>query len=198
MYGVEVTEGRSGLATSGVEGDAMRLLGAFYDLSGGRLNEPVPVAGSGGSVGAARSAGLEPGTPESDIAVRYLVNGGYIEGAQAGAEAGAEEGAGAVEAYKMTVAGFDRARELRGLGGGSASPERSSGMSEKTQRRLLTVLGIVLSQILARPLMRFVSEQIPERRGTRDDVLEAVIKGGTRAVALLVASLIIKQVAARR
>ena len=46
--------------------------------------------------------------------------------------------------------------------------------------------------------MRFVSEQIPERRGTRDDVLEAVIKGGTRAVALIVASLVVKQLAARR
>ncbi len=173
------------MATSGVENDAMRLLGAFYDLSGGRLNEPVPVAGSGDSVGAARSAGLDPESPESAIAVRYLLNGGYIEGTDT------------VDAYTITVAGSDKARELRGLGGGTASPERS-GMSEKMQRRLLTVLGIVLSQVLARPLMRFVSEQIPERRGVRDDVLEAVIKGGTRTAALLAASVLIRQVAGRR
>jgi hypothetical protein len=32
------------LATSGVEENAMRLLGAFYDLSGEKLTEPVEVA----------------------------------------------------------------------------------------------------------------------------------------------------------
>ena len=162
----------------------MRLLGAFYDLSGGRLNETVPVAGSGDSVGAARGAGLDPESPESAIAVRYLLNGGYIEASDT------------VDAYTITVAGSDKARELRGLGG-PASPERS-GMSEQMQRRLLTVLGIVLSQVLARPLMRFVSEQIPERRGMRDDVLEAVIKGGTRTAALLAASVLVRQLAGRR
>lgn len=152
---------------------------------------------------------MDPEDPESAIAVRYLVNGGYIEAAEANADAGAEEdadagadagagaGAGAVEAYKMTVAGSDRARELRGLGG-PTPPERSSGMSDKTQRRMLTILGIVLSQILARPLMRFVSEQIPERRGSRDDIMEAVVKGATRTAALLIASVLVRQVAARQ
>ena len=71
-------------------------------------------------------------------------------------------------------------------------------MSEKTQRRVLTLLGIVLSQVMARPLMRFVGEQIPERRGVRDDVMEAVIKGGTRMAALAVASVLVRRLAGGR
>ena len=175
------------MATSGVESDAMRLLEAFYDLSGGKITERVPLDPSEDSVGAARRAGLDPEDPESSVAVRYLVNGGYVE---------ADDDVAGV--YKITIAGSDKARELRGLGGSPASVERSSGMSEKRQRRVLTLLGIGLSQVMARPLMRFVGEQIPERRGVRDDVMEAVIKGGTRMAALAVASVLVRRLAGGR
>jgi hypothetical protein len=47
-------------------------------------------------------------------------------------------------------------------------------------------------------LTRFIGEQIPERRGIRDDVTEAVLKGLVRAVALVVASIIVRQLAASR
>ena len=94
------------MATSGVEEDAMRLLGAFYDLSGGKLTEPVSLGGPEmPGEGAAPSADLDPDSPECDIAARYLVEQGYIAPADA------------ASGYVITVAGFDRVREMRGIGG---------------------------------------------------------------------------------
>src|SRR3712207_5445961 len=72
------------LATSGVEVDAMRLLGAFYDLSEGRLTEPVPIGDP--EPGAAPRADLDPDTPECDIAIRYLVDQRFIAPAHAASE----------------------------------------------------------------------------------------------------------------
>ena len=62
------------MATSGVEEDAMRLLGAFYDLSGGKLTEPVPIGGPEmPGQGAAPRADLDPESTECAVAARYLV-----------------------------------------------------------------------------------------------------------------------------
>ena len=61
-------------------------------------------------------------------------------------------------------------------------------MSDKAQQRLLTILSIVISIGLSQPLTRFIAEKIPERRGIRDDVTEAVLQGagkGGRAHARL-------------
>jgi hypothetical protein len=174
------------LATSGVEVDAMRLLGAFYDLSGGKLTQPVPIGGPEMPVeGAAPRADLDPDSPECDIAARYLVEQGYIVPSDATSE------------YVITVAGFDRVREMRGIGDPSAPAERS-GMSDKTQQRLLTLLSIAISIGLSQPLARFIGEKIPERRGIRDDLTEAVLQGLVRAVALVVASVIVRALAASR
>jgi hypothetical protein len=94
------------LATSGVEENAMRLLGAFYDLSGEKLTEPVPIGGPEmPGQGAAPKADLDPESTECEVAARYLVNQGYIAPAEAASE------------YVITVAGFDRVREMRGIGG---------------------------------------------------------------------------------
>jgi hypothetical protein len=71
-------------------------------------------------------------------------------------------------------------------------------LSDGTQKMLVTALGIVGSQILARPLTRFIGEQVPERRGVKDDVTEAVLKGIARIVALTLASVIVRQLALRR
>jgi hypothetical protein len=174
------------LATSGVEEDAMRLLGAFYDLSGGKLTEPVPIGGPEmPGEGAAPRADLDPDSTECDIAAMYLVEQGYIEPADATSE------------YVITVAGLDRVREMRGIGDPSAPAERS-GMSDKTQQRLLTLLSIAISIGLSQPLARFIGEKIPERRGIRDDLTEAVLQGLVRAVALVVASVIVRALAASR
>jgi hypothetical protein len=174
------------LATSGVEENAMRLLGAFYDLSGGKLTEPVPIGGPETPVqGAAPSADLDPDSPECDIAARYLVDQKFIAPADVASK------------YVITVAGFDRVREMRGIGGPTA-PAGRSRMSDKTQQRLLTLLSIGISIGLSQPLARFIGEKIPERRGIKDDLTEAVLQGLVRAVALVVASVIVRALAASR
>jgi hypothetical protein len=172
------------LATSGVEENALRLLGAFYDLSGEKLTHPVTIGGPEiPGQGAAPRAGLDPESTECDVAARYLVNQGYIEPTDVATE------------YVITVAGFDRVREMRRIGDTQGG---KSGMSDKAQKRLLTLLSIGISVGLSQPLTRFIEEEIPERRGIKDDVTEAVLKGLVRAVALVVASIIVRQLAASR
>ena len=178
------------LAESGVRDAALRLLGAIHDLSGGKLYEPVPVVVPGEpSQGAARKAGVDPDSTEDEVALRYLVDQGYVR-----ASGGPTAGGG--QDYELTVAGLDKARQMRGLGEPQA-PERT-GLSDSTQKMLVTALGIVGSQILARPLTRFIGDQVPERRGVKDDLTEAVLKGIARIVALTVASVIVRQLAMRR
>ena len=167
-------------ATSGVEETAMRLLGAFYDLSDGKLTEPVPLG-----EGAAQKAGLDPESTECAIGARYLVDEKLIEAR------------GNLSEYVITVAGFDKVREMRGMGA-PAPPAGRNMMSDKAQQRLLTILSIVISIGLSQPLARFIGEKIPERRGIRDDVTEAVLKGLVRAVALTIASVIVRQIASSR
>jgi hypothetical protein len=90
------------LATSGIEENAMRLLGAFYDLSGGKLTEPVSLGRPEiPGEGAAPRADLEPESTECEVATRYLINQGYIAPADA------------TSRYVVTVAGFDRVRDAR-------------------------------------------------------------------------------------
>jgi hypothetical protein len=174
------------LATSGVEEDAMRLLGAFYDLSVGKLTEPVPIGGSEmPEQGAAPRADLDPDSPECDIATRYLVDQKFIAPADAASE------------YMITVAGFDRVREIRGIGGPEV-PAGRSRMSDKTQKQLMTLLSIGISIGLSQPLARFIEKEIPERRGIKDDLTEAILQGLVRAVALVVASVIVRRLAASR
>jgi hypothetical protein len=174
------------LATSGVEVDAMRLLGAFYDLSGGKLTEPVPLGSPEiPGQGAAPIADLDPDSPECDIAARYLVDQRFIAPA---------DGA---SGYTITVAGFDRVREMRGIGDPTA-PAGRNRMSDKTQKQLMTLLSIGISIGLSQPLARFIEKEIPERRGMKDDLTEAVLQGLVRTVALVVASVIVRRLAAGR
>ena len=172
------------MTTSGVEEDAWRLLGAFYDLSGHNPLKPVPIgaADSTPNESAAKAAGLEPGSPECDVAARYLLNGRYVETGPPGE-------------YRITVQGIERVRQMRGL----AEPaEGGNRMSDQTQRRLLTVLAIVIAMILTRPVSRYISEQIPERRGVKDDLAEAALQGLVRAAAFFVASLAVRRIAGSR
>jgi hypothetical protein len=174
------------MATSGVEESAMRLLGAFYDLSGGMLTEPVPIGGpETPGQGAGPRADLDPDSPECDIAARYLVDQKFIAPADAASK------------YVITVAGFDRVREIRGIGG-PAVPAGRNRMSDKTQKQLVTLLSIGISIGLSQPLARFIEKEIPERRGIKDDLTEAVLQGLVRAAALVVASVIVRRLAGSR
>jgi len=173
------------MTTSGVEEDAWRLLGAFYDLSGHNPLKPVPIGtpDSTPNESAAKAAGMEPGSPECDVAVRYLLNGGYIRETDTPGE------------YQITVQGIEKVREMRGL----AEPSKGGNrMSEETQRRLLTVLAIGIAMVLSRPVNRYIDEQIPERRGIKDDLAEAALQGLVRAAAFFVASLIVRLIARPR
>jgi hypothetical protein len=172
------------MPTSGVEEDAWRLLGAFYDLSGHNPLKRVPIGtpDSTPNESAAMAAGMEPGSPECDVALRYLLNGRYIEPDTPGE-------------YRITVQGIEKVREMRGL----AEPTKGGNlMSDETQRRLLTVLAIGIAMVLTRPVNRYISEQIPERRGIRDDLAEAALQGLVRAAAFFVASLVVRQIAGTR
>ena len=71
-------------------------------------------------------------------------------------------------------------------------------MDDKTQKRLLTILSIVIGMILARPINKFIDEQIPERRGIGDDVKEAALQGLVRMAAIFAASVIVRRVASSR
>ena len=178
------------MADSAVQDAALRLLGAIHDLSGGKLYEPVPVVVPGEPAeGAATKAGIDTDSTEDEVALRYLVDQGYVR-------ATGDPAAGVGQDYEITVAGLDRVRQMRGLG--EPQPTEGTGLSDGTQKMLVTAIGIVGSQILARPLTRFIGEQIPERRGVRDDILEAVLKGFARAVALSLASILVRQLALRR
>jgi hypothetical protein len=175
------------MATSGIEDVAMRLLGAFYDLSGHNLTKPVPIGTpeSPPNESAAKAAGVEPGSTECAVAVRYLLNQGYVEEADE------------PSAYAITVPGIDKVREMRGL----VDPASSRGgnrMSDKTQRRLLTVLAIAIAMGLTRPVNNFIDEQIPERRGVRDDLKEAALQGVVRMAAFFAASLLVRRLAGSR
>ncbi len=70
-------------------------------------------------------------------------------------------------------------------------------MSDQTQKMLLTGLTVLVSVALSRPLKNMISEAIPERRGVRDDVVEAVLQGVARMAAVVVASALVRWLASR-
>ncbi len=67
-------------------------------------------------------------------------------------------------------------------------------MDDKTQKRVQTVIAIVLS----RPVNKYIDEQIPERRGAKDDLLEAVLQGAVRMTAFFAASVLVRKLAEMR
>jgi hypothetical protein len=175
------------VATSSIEQSAARLLGAFYDLGGHNLLKPVAVGApeSPPDESAAKAVGMEPGSTECAVAVRYLLNAGYIKETDE------------PSSYAITVQGIDRVRGMRGL----ADPASSRGgnrMSDQTQRRLLTVLAIVIAMVLTRPVNRFIAKEIPERRGVGDDLKEAALQGLVRTAAFFAASLLVRRLAGSR
>lgn len=177
------------MATSGIEESAARLLTAFHDLSGGRLKQPVRLRSSEKpkEEGATQRAGMDPSSTEPDVAVRYLVNKKYVEPAGANA-------AGANVAYAITVPGMDRVRQMRGV---EEPPSGRKKMSDKRQRQLVTGLAIVIAMVLTKPITRFIDEEIPERRGIRDDLTEAVLQGLVRTAAIFSASVLVRKLVSR-
>ena len=125
------------MTTSGTEDDAMRLLLAFHELSGGKLNEPVPLGGpdSTEAEAAAPHAGMDPDSVDCETALRYLIDQNYIE--QADEESGlhphrTRRGPGQRDARRIKGSELTRARP------GPAPPRtrrlRRSGRSSRKSR----------------------------------------------------------------
>lgn len=173
----------NGKVDSGVLQDANRLLEAFYDEAGGKLTDPVALGGQDTDEdGAAERAGFAHDHTQRDVALNYLLNQGHLQAD--------ENGTG----YRLTLAGSDYVRdELRST---LASEERS-GLQDKRQRQLMTLISTIVSLFISTPITNYISEQIPERRGIRDDLLEAFLEGLVRAISMFVASLAVRQVAGR-
>ena len=68
-------------------------------------------------------------------------------------------------------------------------------MDDTTQKRVQTVISIVLGMVLSRPVARYIDEQIPERRGAKDDLFEALLQGVVRMAALFTASVVVRKLA---
>lgn len=169
---------------SGLKEDANRLLEAFYDEAGGKLTDPVPLGGEDANQeGASERAGFTSDHLQRDPALNYLLDQGYIKTG--------ENGMG----YRLTLPGSDYVREeLRPT---PAANERR-GMDDQTQRRLLTLGATIVALAISQPITNYVAEQIPERRGIKDDLLEAFLQGVVRAISIFLASLAVRQIAVRR
>lgn len=65
-------------------------------------------------------------------------------------------------------------------------------MNDETQQRVVTALAAGMTFVLSCLVtQRFI--KVPERRGVKDDVLEAVLKGGTTAISTVLASVIVRR-----
>ncbi|MGF1471576.1 MAG: hypothetical protein ACFB50_07540 [Rubrobacteraceae bacterium] len=173
----------NGKVDSGLTEEANRLLEAFYDEAGGKLTDPVPLGGEDEEEsGAAERAGLTSDHAQRDTALNYLLNQGYLQAD--------ENGMG----YRLTLAGSDYVRdELKP----TPVSEVRSGMDDQTQRRLLTLFSTIVALAISQPITNYIAEQIPERRGIKDDALEALLQGVVRAISIFVASLVVRKVAGR-
>ncbi|MDP9475385.1 MAG: hypothetical protein M3R38_06795 [Actinomycetota bacterium] len=69
-------------------------------------------------------------------------------------------------------------------------------MGEKAQKRLASLLVLATFVGLQIPLKkRFVAEQVPGRRGPREDVAEALVQGAARTTAVVLVSIAVRALA---
>jgi hypothetical protein len=79
----------------------------------------------------------------------------------------------------------------RDISGREARPKEVR-VNDETQQRVVTVLAVGMTFALSRLVnQRFI--RVPERRGVKDDILEAVLKGGTTAISTVLASVIVRR-----
>ncbi len=65
-------------------------------------------------------------------------------------------------------------------------------MNDATQQRLITILAAGIAYLIS----QYVTDRlidIPEERGIKDDVLEAVLKGATTATSTILASVLVRR-----
>ena len=65
-------------------------------------------------------------------------------------------------------------------------------MDEATRQRLITLLAAAIAYVISHQVTnRFID--IPEQRGIKDDILEAVLKGATTASSTILASILVRR-----
>ena len=65
-------------------------------------------------------------------------------------------------------------------------------MNEATKQRLITFGAAGISYVLSQLIVnRYID--IPDERGIKDDVLEAILKAGTTATATILSSLLVRK-----
>jgi hypothetical protein len=65
-------------------------------------------------------------------------------------------------------------------------------MDDATQQRMITLAAAGIAYVISHQVTeRFID--IPDRRGIRDDVLEAVLKGATTAASTILASILVRR-----
>ena len=70
-------------------------------------------------------------------------------------------------------------------------------MNEETQKRAITILSTGIAAILSRQLAdRFID--VPEERGIKDDIKEALLKASFSLASTIIASIIIRRVVGSR
>jgi hypothetical protein len=65
-------------------------------------------------------------------------------------------------------------------------------MNDATQQRLITILAAAIAYLIS----QYVTDRlidIPDERGIKDDVLEAVLKGATTATSTILASVLVRR-----
>jgi hypothetical protein len=65
-------------------------------------------------------------------------------------------------------------------------------MDDATQQRVITVVAAGIAYLISHQLTeRYID--IPEQRGVKDDILEAVLKGATTATSTILASILVRR-----
>ena len=65
-------------------------------------------------------------------------------------------------------------------------------MNDATRQRVITILAAAIAYLISQYVTnRFID--IPDERGIKDDVLEAVLKGATTATSTILASVLVRR-----
>jgi alcohol dehydrogenase YqhD (iron-dependent ADH family) len=65
-------------------------------------------------------------------------------------------------------------------------------MDDATQQRVITVVAAGIAYLISHQVTeRYID--IPEQRGVKDDILEAVLKGATTATSTILASILVRR-----
>ena len=65
-------------------------------------------------------------------------------------------------------------------------------MDDATQQRVITVVAAGIAYLISHQVTeRYID--VPEQRGVKDDILEAVLKGATTATSTILASILVRR-----